>query len=464
MAANPTPALSFSSREGLVGWLRAHPYTLLMILLLLGLGLAFVTKPEHLSEWDHVYLRTAERMTQGLNIYSYTEGYLYPPGMAWLAIPFTWLPQPANRLAFFLVNAICLVCLCRWSWQLAGGQRLEGQRSVEHREHLICLVGVLVGLRYSIDALAHQQTDLVIAALLVGGSLSLNRQRVLLSATCFGLAAGFKCTALLWCVFFVLRGRWLATVWLVLVAVGINLLPDLTWPHEGNWWLLEWAQRYLLPMREASYQPGIWGSALIYNQSLAGLFNRFCCTDWVWAGDILDCVPAAQAWTPGQLKLVIGGVSAALLGGMMLLWWRSAGRPGQDTGERDVLLFSSVLLLMVLLSPMSSKPHFATLLLPGFVLARLAVQRRGLLLWLLLGGAIVASVFSTRDIVGKYFAQLALWHGSVTWSTLLLLAGVAWVVAWPTCCAREETCERVHSGPGVDSRYTANDASQCSPT
>src|SRR5262249_12111442 len=130
----------------ILGWLRAHPWTVMMLLLLVALGIGFVTRTEELSEWDHVYLRTSMRMIQGLDIYAFSEGYLYPPVMAWLAIPFTWLPSWGNRLAFYLVNAVCLVYLCRWAWQLSGGCQLEGQGAVQRSEHLICLLGLLVGL------------------------------------------------------------------------------------------------------------------------------------------------------------------------------------------------------------------------------------------------------------------------------------------------------------------------------
>src|SRR2546423_2450219 len=97
--------------------------------------------------------------------------------------------------------------------------------------------------------------------------------------------------------------------------------------------------------------------------------------------------------------------------------------------SRFALELSVVFLLILLVSPMSSKPHFCTLLLPGFCLARLAVVERRYVIGALLLAAIVVAVPSIKDIVGGQFASVALWWGSVTASTLLLLAGCAYALA-----------------------------------
>jgi hypothetical protein len=83
---------------------------------------------------------------------------------------------------------------------------------------------------------------------------------------------------------------------------------------------------------------------------------------------------------------------------------------------------------MLLLSPMSSKPHFCTLLLPGFCLARLALTERNRRLGALLIGAVLAGASGIKGILGSDAASVALWWGNVTGSTLLLLAGCGYVL------------------------------------
>ena len=62
--------------------------------------------------------------------------------------------------------------------------------------------------------------------------------------------------------------------------------------------------------------------------------------------------------------------------------------------------FGIVLTLMLLLSPMSSKPHFCTLFLPGFCLARLAVNRSSRAAALAVGVAAVTALASNKDPLG----------------------------------------------------------------
>ena len=81
-----------------------------------------------------------------------------------------------------------------------------------------------------------------------------------------------------------------------------------------------------------------------------------------------------------------------------------------------------VLMLMVLLSPMSSKSHFCVLIFPGMLLARVAWEHRSMSL---------ATVFILANVIGfisltwwgEYVARVSLYYGTVTFKTLLLLAG-----------------------------------------
>ena len=82
-----------------------------------------------------------------------------------------------------------------------------------------------------------------------------------------------------------------------------------------------------------------------------------------------------------------------------------------------------VLILMVLLSPHSSKPHFCTLLLPGFCVARAALNwpNRGLLALLL--AALACAAVSNADLVGEWLYSWGKWYGSLAWCALLLYVG-----------------------------------------
>ena len=99
--------------------------------------------------------------------------------------------------------------------------------------------------------------------------------------------------------------------------------------------------------------------------------------------------------------------------------------PSGGAVPRAALEGGVVLLLMLLLSPMSSKAHFGVLLVPGFCLARsaLAGGQGRYASRVLLGLAVGLAVVANKDLLGGRLYTLALWYGSATWQALALLAG-----------------------------------------
>jgi hypothetical protein len=353
--------------------------------------------------------------------------------MALAALPFTALPSWAGRGAWLLVNVACLWLMVRWAWTLAGGGRLQGNASAGWGEHGPAVAGFLCGIFYLLNCLAHQQTDVVIGALLLGGCLALARTRTFLAATCFGLAAAMKCTALLWIPYLVWRGKARAAIWLLAVAFGVNFLPDLVnRSPSGRPWLAEYADRFLRPMTTASYTPGNWGSDLVvYNQSLSGAANRWLRTTWVWGPTNCEPVPQASPAGPEVVRGLVYSLEALLLLATAL----ALGRPFQPLRDRPdelpgrlALESSVVLLLMLLLSPMSSKAHFGVMLLPGFCLARAARATRSPFPAVVLGAALTTALLSNKEPLGERLYTLTLWYGSVTWNALFLLAGCGWLL------------------------------------
>ncbi|HKM53619.1 MAG TPA: glycosyltransferase family 87 protein [Isosphaeraceae bacterium] len=422
--------------------LAAHWWTLLAALLLAGFAVPFALRKN--SEWETVYVAAARHLWAGEDIY--TSNYLYPPFMAWLTIPFTVLPPLADRLAFYALNVVCLLAFVRWSWQLASvpkGDGALGPRSTgefTRTELAIGALGLLVALPFALDCLTHQQNDLLLAALLLGGCRLLSVQRPMLAATLFGLAAGIKCTPLLWAPYLALRGRWRAALWVPCVALAVNLLPNLvSTPEQGGMWLGTWVARYLKPMGTAAAYPGVWGSEIIYNHSLSGLANRMLVVDWTGTGANFQVVERSAPLSPVQVKLLLYGVELALVLGAWIVMRRSrVARTGYPPAlPAEPLEYCIVLLLMLLLSPMSSKPHFCTLFLPGFCLARLAVQQRDRVVATLLVSALVAAMLANKDLWGDTIYTFTLWHGCVTWSALLLLAAAGyWLITGANSPAR----------------------------
>jgi hypothetical protein len=287
---------------------------------------------------------------------------------------------------------------------------------------LAALAGGSCGIFFIHNCLAHQQTDIFIAALLIAGCLALSKGRSILAATGFGLAAAMKCTPLLWAPYLVWRGRPVAAAWLVAVALGANLLPDVVSrsPSDGIW-LKRFATLYLVPLTDRNHVPGSWGSEIAYNQSISGAAQRWLLTTPRLRDGSYEVERTASVENPMLMKSSVFGLEIALLATAVV----ACGRPFQRvSGQgRDALEYSVVLTLMLLLSPMSSVAHFGTLILPGFCLARRAFLGRDRVSTGILMAAVIAACASNKDLLGGNLYTLALWSGCVMLTTLLLLAG-----------------------------------------
>jgi hypothetical protein len=81
-----------------------------------------------------------------------------------------------------------------------------------------------------------------------------------------------------------------------------------------------------------------------------------------------------------------------------------------------------MLCLMLLLSPVSSKPHFCILLLPAWTVAREALLRRDRLLCAATYASVLMGLTANKDLVGAAIYDAAKWSGVITWQSLLLFA------------------------------------------
>jgi hypothetical protein len=279
------------------------------------------------------------------------------------------------------------------------------------------------------NGMDHQQTDFVIAGLLTAGSVALIASHGFVAATCFGLATGLKCTPLLWAPYLLWRGRWKEAAWMVAVAIGLNLLPDLIrTPPEGGLWLVEWFEKFLRPMGRSDYAPGLWYAWILDNQSVAGAINRWSTTRLGWADGGITVADSASPLDVRWLRLITPVVLAALTG----LACHALGRPGRlkehggtrSAPAREAVEHGLVATLMLLLSPMSSRPHFIILLLPCFCLARAGFvgRNRPLLAWLILA---VLAALTTVPWGGQSIGRVTMWLGMLTWTTVFLFAGSA---------------------------------------
>jgi hypothetical protein len=391
----------------------------------------------HASDWDTVYFPAARHLRAGEVIFQ--DGFVYPPVNALLALPALNLPRMAGVICWYVVSAAALLWLIHSAWQLsrdAGSDPRFDRRTL--------LAGLVCGLPFAFDCLSNRQSDLLVAALMMTGCLALRSGRSLLSGVWFGLAAGLKCTPLLWAPYLALRRRFNAAILVGVVAVGVNLIPDAVYPSPTGSRLVQWSRAFLAPVATGDREVGVWASAPINNHSLAGVAFRLLTLERAAVDGHKLARIRASAVSPQTLRLVTYGLDAALLLAAAVAMWR---RRDHSTPAIDS---SVVVLLMLLLSPQSSKPHFCTLILPGFCLARMAFERRDTALKTVLALAAVGALLANKDIWGTTIYEAVMWYSSLFLATLLLFAGCLRAGALRVSRAKNQVAGEIRPSQGLD--------------
>jgi hypothetical protein len=405
-----------------IGFVRRRPIAVGSALVLIILFFQVMLRPR--SEWDLLYVPAGQALWSGQEI---PGGYTYPPFMAMLSVPFGFMPTWLSRLLYFLLSALGMVVLVRAAWSLAGGAPFDG-RPWPRREWYAFGFGLVCGGPYILNTFGAQQTDVLIGALLLWGGVQLLRGRDGQAGAFIGVAAACKATPLLFFPYLLWKRRWLAGLLLVVVAVSVNLLPNLVSARaDGDLWLGRWVGRILIQRYEAESALGAVDVRLKQelNRSLGGTAYRVAKTRLEYDAGRLRSVD--RAWVSTRTVIVIAGAILAVMGilslAAMYRAYTMTGPPRGDLPDPLAHELGIVLMLMLLMSPVSSSPHFNTLILPGFCLARLALATGDRWIWAPLLSAAALTAISNKDLVGESIYTVLAWLGTTTLATMLLWLG-----------------------------------------
>jgi alpha-1,2-mannosyltransferase len=424
---------------GTDNWRTTWFYRLVVLGFLVLLAVPVFSRPT--GDWENVYLGAAKNLRSGADLLANGTSYVYPPFGALFAVPFTFLPRTLGLAAWALLNVLAAIVILACAWRMTGGRALPGQAGTSQVDHAAFWLGGLCAVGFMLDTAANWQSDLVIAALLVGGCALLAKGRGIAAGVAFGIAAAFKCTPLLFAPYLLWKRQFVAAVVVLAVAVGLNVLPDFAYPPpDGQSRLVVWKERFLVPMANKDRDIGVWASAVGYNHSLVGVNLRWLAFERVQVNGQLVTLPRQDRMTSDQLKK-LNLVLAALLGLVALaaVWRRPEGTMAESALAAE---FGIVFTLMLLLSPMSSKPHFGILLLPQLVLVRAGWVHRDRLLLVLAGLTAVGGLCTGKDIIGRKAYDFLLWNGLIFWMTTALFLGCCHARYWyrqsTEAVAREE--------------------------
>lgn len=325
--------------------------------------------PAAMDDWK-CYYRAAEAARVGGDIYadakaeiahhSYerwhtTTQYPYPPALAYLLIPLTWLgPWWATRLWLVVVVAAG-VLLVRLTLGALG-------RAPTPEAWAVAGVPILASTPFLLE-IRCGQVDVLLACLLVGGLWAHLEKRDVLAGCLVGLAATVKPMLAAYLLFYLVRRCWRLLGAAIATGLGVGLGPFLLLPPER---FLDWIATclyYSSPSGNVSYP---------YNQASRGVLLRA-----FSGGPTTDPIWFAPAF--GTALWIVLALAAVGLAG------RFVARAAPD---RRLVLVQYGLLTAALLfaGPQSEDLHYTHLLFPLALLADTLAWRRGslrLTLWAL---------------------------------------------------------------------------------
>jgi hypothetical protein len=376
-----------------------------------------------------VYTEAAHRMWLGTQVYlrahdpgATTAPFTYPPFFTLPFVPLSFLPPVVSSVLWFLMTAAALVgvvVLVRKSVAVALPQK-TGLRVAAFWSLLTLLVA-----RHVLGVFETHSHDLLVALLLALTGYAACRCRDLGAGFWAGLAAACKATPLLLGPVFLWQRKYRATAVFLLVGVAATLLPDVLLPsRDGTPWCVSWYRNCLAKIQPGgtAYAEDSWSKWCEFNQSLAGTVYRLSVSPLPGQLEV-----DGRIWSPSEnvLRATTMSLQLGVLVLIGLATWptrRATLLPAEQQGFLQYGQVGAAVCAMLLLSPMSSKAHFAALILPvSFILADLLTRRRDPLVVAMLAVMLVAGSGTAKGFWGQHLGDLFLVCGNVCWTTVACL-------------------------------------------
>jgi len=367
------------------------------------------------------YLRASRRLAAGETIYvDELFPYMYPPFLAFLLTPLAFIDPGAAKLAWYLLNVAFIVLTLVLLSRLARPQ--------PGRRWLLAFLSLLFTLRFLIDSCHRGQANILVLALCVLTLYSVSSGNTARAALFLAMAIAVKLTALLLLAYFICRKKFRLCGLTAAFLALLMLLPALASGFRRN---LEHLRQY----------PRV--AANIYdrdklNQSLVNftfhLLHPVARRDNVNI-HLLHLDAAAAKWLAGLLALA------------MLLATARRCRADAGGGPGTNIEFAVVITLMLLISPVSRKDHFVTLLVPYFFYLQALLDpvlapriKRKKLLWACLLVSFTLASLTVETVVGNAANDLLESFFCVLWGTIALWFGLL--------VLRRETDSALPANPG----------------
>ncbi len=337
------------------------------------------------GDFEHFY-RGAKAMREGTDPYaSGVRGYIYPPLIAFLFMPLTFVSVQAAAVVMLALN-MALALLCTFIACKEALRRFELDQSFGELLTAVALTTVLAAPRLRSELQMWQTNLLMLAATLL--ALRWLDSRPKWAGLMLGLAVNIKYLPLIYLPYLLLRRRYTAAAWFVLGIAAFALLPAVWtgWTANGQHWATA-----------ASGIAQLFGIKAQAVESAAAV--KAANIDALTVGHSMSItsgmarIVAADAW-PALKWLLSAGIACIVLSALalvyrrfglpLLVWPRAAAQSAAPYRAIVALEWAALMAVALAFSPQTNPRHLVLLLLVFALLAVLlcapaeGIKRAGL--------------------------------------------------------------------------------------
>lgn len=335
-----------------------------LLILIIVYGISIMNR--HTDYW--VFELAAKRLLGLESITRYENmAYSYPPFFAVIIMPVTLLPTVLGSWIFYGLSWIAFGFSVKYV-MLIFETVTEKLNIRSSDKKIIVVVSFLLAGRYILNNFEHLQFDVFVFLTLILAVHLYLKKKIGSAAFFLAVSISLKVTPLLLFVYFVYKKEFRLIFLTSIILLGLNLIPELIFGIQRgvsyNW---EWIKAVVLKMDSQHLSSdeiaAIWPPNSIMNQSIKPWIYRLF-TDNSVSIKGMDYQPNVLGLSP-----IISSRMASVLNLFLLL--SSAVMIYKNKINSQYEFFkqiSIVLCLMLLISPVSSKPHFITLVCSHLVI------------------------------------------------------------------------------------------------
>ena len=374
-----------------------------------------------------VYLHAARVMLSGGNIYAtpthpVADGglfYIYPPLLAFLFIPLTWLPENVAIVLWTLLNVFLIAWVVPAAFEIVSGERFS---AVPVRTRwAIAFFSLLLTGRFILQHLDRGQTNILEMALLVLGIklASRGRQRSALGGAVIGFSAALKVITAPYALWLGLEKHVRA-----LASAGIGLVVGLCAPAlllgwKANSFLLSfWFRNFVLDSAQRDATLGL-GFNYSIRAVLLRLFTPVVAFERGGHAYRFTIVPVPVRW----IYVADWAIRFLILAVVIAYWSQCRKSPARVARGGGMAISCAAI---PLLFPTAQQNYFV-FLLPTVIYImywQLYLKQKDSLFEVWIAAYVLLAVMTAQGICGKFLSNVSVSVGFVPLGTICLICAI----------------------------------------